>query len=464
MTLRAQRIAMTWGDHCWPRSSGSGVARRRREAAPCDGGAASRADPDPAGDRTSGPTTGRYAECALNPSKPDSFIELQEALTAARGRLEELSRAAEAVAATGQLQQELAALQAENQKLRAEIEAAQAERGELATAKQTAEARVTELTKTVEQATAKAREMGQELVAVRWQNAQLNTSLAQARTSGDQMEAEARATQTGLRKRIEELRGLPSRRPPKRRACASRPRPANNASRLPTRRDRSGSTPERAAHQPAASRTGESERRRRSGEGAGRAGERQAARGAGASRDGSASRCPGARARRVAHPPCGRRRGARRSETSKAQLESEVAELREAADAATDAARENLIAVEDRIRELNEALGAIGPGGGPLETDPALLAESGAPPEHKQAEDGGRATAPSVANVAAVATPSQGAQPGAAEADLQRIKTASVTHPDNEEEDPMVADLPLEKRLQCRAFSPTCTAMWTTGA
>ena len=173
---------------------------------------------------------------SANPSKPDSFIELQEALTAARGRLEELSRAAEAVAATGQLQQELAALQAENQKLRAEIDAGRTERGELATAKQTAEARVTELTKTVEQATAKAREIDQELVAVRWQNAQLNTSLAQARTSGDQMEAEARATQTGSGNGSRSWREPPSRRAPKRRACASRWRPANNASRPPTRR------------------------------------------------------------------------------------------------------------------------------------------------------------------------------------------------------------------------------------
>ncbi len=110
------------------------------------------------------------------------------------------------------------------------------ERGELETAKQAAEARAAELTKTVEQATAKAREMDQELVAVRWQNAQLNTSLAQARTSGDQMEAEARATQTALQNRIEELEGAPSRRAPKQRACASRSRPANNASRPPTAR------------------------------------------------------------------------------------------------------------------------------------------------------------------------------------------------------------------------------------
>src|SRR5918994_7929390 len=44
---------------------------------------------------------------AGSPSKPDAFIELHEALTAARERL---SRADEAVAATGQLQQERAAL------------------------------------------------------------------------------------------------------------------------------------------------------------------------------------------------------------------------------------------------------------------------------------------------------------------------------------------------------------------
>ena len=54
---------------------------------------------------------------------PNSFIRLHEALTAARERLEELSKAADTVAATGQLQRELAALRKENQLVRAEIEA-----------------------------------------------------------------------------------------------------------------------------------------------------------------------------------------------------------------------------------------------------------------------------------------------------------------------------------------------------
>jgi outer membrane protein OmpA-like peptidoglycan-associated protein len=130
----------------------------------------------------------------------DSFIELHDALTAARERLEELSKAAEAVTATRQLQQELAALRQENQELRAEVDAVRAERGELESAKQAAEARAAELTKTVEQATAQAREMDEQLLAVaaRWQDAQLNINRAQTRTSGDQMEGAARATQTAL--------------------------------------------------------------------------------------------------------------------------------------------------------------------------------------------------------------------------------------------------------------------------
>jgi hypothetical protein len=100
---------------------------------------------------------------------PNSFIQLHEALTAARERLEELSKAADTVAATGQLQQELAALREENQLVRAEIEA---------------------LTKEVEQAMAKAREMDQQLVAVRAQSEQRI-----AATDAARVEAEARLSE-----------------------------------------------------------------------------------------------------------------------------------------------------------------------------------------------------------------------------------------------------------------------------
>lgn len=140
-------------------------------------------------------------------STPDSFIELNEALTAAQERLEELSKAAEAVAATRHLQQELAALRQENQKLRTEIEAVRAERDELETAKQASEAHAAELTKTLAQATAQAREMDEKLVAlaVRWRNAQLSSNLTQGWTSGDQIEVEVSPTQPALQGRIDEL-------------------------------------------------------------------------------------------------------------------------------------------------------------------------------------------------------------------------------------------------------------------
>jgi outer membrane protein OmpA-like peptidoglycan-associated protein len=254
-------------------------------------------------------------------SNPDSFTELHEALTAARERLSDLSRAAKAVAATGQLQQELAALREENQQLRAGIEAVRAERSELETAKQAAEAHAAELIKTVE---------------------------------------EASNERDDLRARL-----------------------ADATARLGW------------------------------------------------------------------------------SEAVQTQLESEVAELREAAGTAADDARQNLIAVENRIKKLIDSLAAIGLAAGPLETDAALLAESGMPSAGEQADDAGRAAAAPVENVAAVAAPSQGPEPGSADADLQRTKTASATRPGDGEGAhldqrgilggrpavfPMLADLPPEKR------------------
>ena len=102
---------------------------------------------------------------------PETFIQLHEALTAARERLEELSKAADTVAATGQLQQELAALREENQLVRAEIEV---------------------LTKEVEQATAKAREVDQELVAVRAQSGRRIAAADAARVEAEERLSEMR--------------------------------------------------------------------------------------------------------------------------------------------------------------------------------------------------------------------------------------------------------------------------------
>jgi flagellar motor protein MotB len=338
--------------------------------------------------------------------KPDPFWH--EALTAARERLEELSRAAEAVAATGQLRQELAALRQENQQLRAKLYAVQTERGELETTKQAAEAHAAELTKTVEQATAKAREMDQELGAVRSQSEQRLAAADSART-----EAEAR---------LSEMRdSLQQAEQEKARVGADLARVQGE---LATAKEQVAAAGQEHAQIDQRAAALEDER------------------------DDLRTRLADATAR------------LRWSESAKALLVSEVAELREAAGTAADDAHQNRIAVEDRIKELNEALAAIGPAGGPLETDPALLAESGTPSAGEQADVEGRAAAAPVENVAAVTAPSQGPEPGSADADLQRTKTASATRPGDGEGAHLdqrgilggvpavltLADLPLEKR------------------
>jgi len=341
--------------------------------------------------------------------KPDSFIELHESLTAVREGVEGLSGVAEALAATRQLQQELAALQEENQKLRAETEAARAERGELETAKQAAEAHAAELAKKVEQATAKARELDQELLAVRSQSERRIAATDSART-----EAEARLSEMrdGLRLAEQE----------KARVGADLARVqaelATAKKQVAAARQEHAQIDQRAA-------TLEDER------------------------DGLRARLADATAR------------LRWSEAVEGRLESEVAELREAAATAADAARQNRIAVENRMKELNEALAAIGPASGPLETDPALVAEPGTPSGGEQADREGRAATAPGENVAAVAAPSQGPEPGSADADLQRTGTPSATRPGDGEGAhldqrgilggrpavfPMLADLPPERR------------------
>jgi outer membrane protein OmpA-like peptidoglycan-associated protein/predicted nucleic acid-binding Zn-ribbon protein len=279
-------------------------------------------------------------------SKPDSFTELHDALEAARQRLEELSKAADAVAATGQLRQELAALREENQKLRAEIDAVRADRGELETTKQAAEARAAELTKTVEQATAKAQTEAEA------QLRELRDSLQRAEQEKARIGADLTEVQAEL---------------------------ATDKEQVAAAGQQHAQIEQRAAAL-------ESER------------------------DDLRTRLADVTARLGW------------SEAAKAQLEMEIGELRKAAGTAADDARQNLIAVENRIKELNEALAAIGPAAAPLETDAALAAGSGTPAAGQQAE--GRAAAAPAENVAAVAAPSQSPEPGIADAALQQAASA----------------------------------------
>jgi outer membrane protein OmpA-like peptidoglycan-associated protein len=360
------------------------------------------------GARLLGPTLIQQSPGAQQPagspsadsSKPDAFIELHEALTAARERL---SRAAEAVAATGQLQQERAALREENQQLRARVDglvALRVEQGKESEA----------LTKTVKQATAKAREMQQELAAVRQQSEQRIAAADRART-----EAEAR-----LSEKRDSLRGVEQ---DLRRAELEKARIDADLARV--QRELATAKEQVVAagqeHAQLNQRTAALERER----------------------DDLHTRLADATARLG------------RSEAANAQLESEVAALREAARVAAD-----------DTRQLIEALAAIGPAAGPLETDVAPLADSGTSSAGEQADDEGRAATAPVESAAALAAPGQGAESGSADADLQRAETAGATRRSEVEGTHLdergilggvpavlaLADVPLEKRQRMQGL------------
>jgi flagellar motor protein MotB len=328
---RAQRFARTWWGPCLAALVGLGSAGEPA-AMPLPGEGAQL----PGATLIQQSTESPAQPSAGPPGAPsaDSFIELHQALTAARERLEELSKAAEAVAATRQQQQELAALRQENQQLRAELEAAQAERSELETAKQAAEARAGELTKTVEQATAQAREMDQQLLAVaaRWQDAQRNANRAPTRSSGDQMDAGAPPVQTALRSQVEKPDGGAEQASEQRVAAADSARAEAEAQLSEIRASLQRAEQEKASIGADLARAkGELASARQQGAGAGQEPSQNGQQAVlAAERDELRSRLAAATARLD------------RTEAANAQLESEVADLRGTTGTATGPAREDL--------------------------------------------------------------------------------------------------------------------------
>jgi outer membrane protein OmpA-like peptidoglycan-associated protein len=390
---------------------------------------------------------------------PDSFLELHEALAAARERLDELSRAAEAVAASGQLQRELAATQVQNQELRAEIDALRAERDELQAARQEAATRVDQSTRQAEQATASAQKIDQELIAVRWQNAQLNTSLAQARAKHDQVEAEGRETQAELQAHLEKLEA---------RAAAATAEAGRLRAQLDDKEQQIAAVAgieAEADRQVNDWRDRLRQAERAQAEAEQRAGDVEAqladVKGllASAERDRADA---GNQLSALEHERDGLRSqlgdvSTRLEEIQAAngQLEHQVGELRAAAATATDLARRNLIAVEDRVRELNGALEAIEPAGGPLEPDSSRSdLQRGPRSTGEIGKDASSSTL--IASVAAAAPAGAGSGPVITEAAstaaaVDQVKSANTTIQPGDVA-LMLSDLPLEKRLQVQGL------------
>jgi outer membrane protein OmpA-like peptidoglycan-associated protein len=131
-----------------------------------------------------------------------------------------------------------------------------------------------------------------------------------------------------------------------------------------------------------------------------------------------------------------------------------VAELRAAAGTATDVARQNLVAVEKQIRELNDALGAIAPVAGAPAAGPSPAAEPTEVAATDQPDDQASRPAAAAVDSLAAASARLGAAPEAtASADLDAIKAASAQGPSDEQENSaLLADLSLEQRLHVQGL------------
>jgi outer membrane protein OmpA-like peptidoglycan-associated protein/predicted nucleic acid-binding Zn-ribbon protein len=387
-------------------------------------------------------------------SQPDApFAELNEALAAARARLEELSKAA--AAAAGQARQELETIKQENQRLQSELATVHASRDELREASRDNAARVAELTGMVEEAAAEAKRLKDELVKLRWQNAQLDTSQTRARAAQQQTEEEARAAQTALNAEVQTLSAAAERSAAE--IASLRHELADSQQRLATAGEAAGQVADlQAKVQSAEARSSGLEKQLASlrGEADAVAEERDRAH------------------QRIAEMQSERERletelasakdGLGRAEAGRSELEQEVSMLRAAASSAADTARQNLLAVEARIKELNTALAGIEPAAG----QPAATPDAGTALATSEGAEAGRRSSTGPVAVAAKEPPrladaAPTTHKAAAAAgreitvgdDLALIKSSNVAEePESEALSRLTPDLPLEVRLQVQGL------------
>jgi outer membrane protein OmpA-like peptidoglycan-associated protein len=422
------------------------------------GGAMPRVHPDwPAPQVTLIQETADPGHGTAGPGQQAPFAELNEALAAARARLEELAKAAAVAASAGQAREEVVALKEQNRQSTAEVAALRADRDGL----QSAEARIGELTKAAEAAAAEAKRIEAELVTMRWQNAQLNTSLARAQAARERAEADARKSEQILTGKVAALTEAAERSTAEiadlRAQLAARDKEIASAASA-----RSG-TEARLAELQETARKAKAE-----SSGLGEQLNRLSAQLAQAEQERDQAR----------QELSGLRAETERVTSVNRQLEQEVGLLRSAASSATDAARQNLVAVESRIKELNAALtgtepaahptAAIHPGRTETAMPEAGASRSAANPEpiDRPAATKGASAAPQA--LAAIGTTSASAPlppprkmdvaatltpDPAVDADLDLVKSGGATsQPRGQALPQLIADLPLEPRLQVQSL------------
>ena len=131
------------------------------------------------------------------------FSELNAALQAAQARLAELNKAAEIAKVAGKLRENLESTQAENQQLKAALAQLQAEYGALQKTEQEIRLRAQEAEKSFSEKTSEAERLDEELTTLRWQNGQLSTSLAEAETLARDTAAELNSVKTDFETRLQ---------------------------------------------------------------------------------------------------------------------------------------------------------------------------------------------------------------------------------------------------------------------
>jgi outer membrane protein OmpA-like peptidoglycan-associated protein/predicted nucleic acid-binding Zn-ribbon protein len=394
------------------------------------------------------------------------LAELTEALAAARAKLEQLDRAAEALAGATALRAELTAKEAElaakaeeNQRLLAELQTLRARRAEWQRADDAAKAEIAGLGQALDEAAAEAKKLDGELAAVRWQNAQLSTSLNGVRTEQEAARAETEAVRAELGARIDTLSGdaerstieirrlneeLADRREDLEAANTAREQIAARAADLQQAVDDAGGELGRVRGQLAATRerlnevnvsltAAEQERDTALGELDEERSETDRLRGALA----------------IAESDLARTRTANRD------LATRLAGLEEAAAVATDAARRNLLAVEHQIAALNSTLAevelapggtaAAPPSGGEARSEP--LGTSAAVPA-AWGKNGQDVDPEAAARAAPAAGPGE-----PADAELALIKLSEPAAPASPPSlAQLTAELPVESRIQAQSL------------
>ena len=157
---------------------------------------------DPA-DRSTAVPASPDAKAQIEDDVP--FSELNEALMEARSRLAELTKAAEIAKVAGELRQELEATKAVNQKLEAVLNQTKSRNAELQMSNEAITRQADEAQQAAADASAEVKRLDEELVAARWQNNQLTTSLKRAEATASETSKKLDASKGELTAKIETL-------------------------------------------------------------------------------------------------------------------------------------------------------------------------------------------------------------------------------------------------------------------